>query len=427
MHLKASLYRGALLAWPIALLSVPDAYVAIPALVGIVVLFLDRSMIVRPWLDHPDLRRSWQLLFAAFGIYVATGLLVSLFHGYTAFRHYERFLVFLLFPTLAVAVHRAGLRPNAWAMATAIGAMLGLVWAIAEYLLPEADRAHGPQGNAISFGNTAVIMMITCAATLALADHRRLGRIPVLLLLLGLICSILVSLISGTKGGWLVILLTLALLGTSFVLERGTRTRVVATALACAAALSIALSPAGRLVETRVTEAVTGADHWFRTGEIIEYSAGVRLELWGIALTILGEKPLLGHGIEGRAERRAALTERDPSLPDQTLYPSFENEFLNAATEGGLTFASGFLIMMVLLFMSFWRLRRDRDEWVRLLAVTGCLVTIGFLIFSLTVSSMGINALRSVFIGQVIVILALLSNRKMTIGAEDAPHIGEKG
>lgn len=177
------------------------------------------------------------------------------------------------------------------------------------------------------------------------------------------------------------------------------------------------LAPA-HVVKDRVESGLKGGWYWMQTGQVIEASVGIRMEIWRLSALMIAEKPWFGHGSLGAHQRWQELSHQsEASLElEQLLRPGYkfvssDNELLGALKGGGVVGALGLFMGYLGVWLAFWRWRNHPDAQIKTLSTIGLLLTPMYLEFGLSVAVFGINVFRSVFVMLAISLLALLSVR----------------
>src|SRR5699024_2829187 len=83
-----------------------------------------------------------------------------------------------------------------------IGAIAACIWSGYQKFFLDIQRAGG-YTNAIQYGNLAMLMGVWCVAGLGWAHTQTHCRRWQLLLVVGALCGVLASLLSGSRGGWI--------------------------------------------------------------------------------------------------------------------------------------------------------------------------------------------------------------------------------
>lgn len=365
-------FLSLLVAWPLAYAVVPQAAAAL-ALVA----FAARRRPVAP-LSRDDV---WFLVvLAAFSlIWLADVARTGVWP-----RAIERGGLWLpLWPLVAAFVWLGWrrLRPPVAALwwGVGLGALLaGLIagWEVGFLAHARADNGINP----IPFGMLSLLLG-TLAGVGVFAVRSRWARAA---LLLAMAFGLAASLLSGTRGSWVVFpaLVAVVALGFRRVLPRPVLGGGVAALLGLL--LLASLSPTLAVTE-RVDKALESVDKYDEGQR--GNSFGVRVEMWRVGVQLFSEKPLLGWG-EGRLQKRrdewVAAWDLHPAV---SRYDQLHNDLIDTAARRGLVGLASLLMLYGVPLVLFARALRGRpDTATRALAVAGLVVVVAFIGFGLTQS-----------------------------------------
>lgn len=406
------LWHGLFLAGTAFLLVVPNIYLAAPLLLSLAGFFLARRAKTTTPITDPALQASWRALLGGFAAFALTGLLLNIYHGDTDPGAYERLIPFLLLPAMAWAIRAGGWPTLPWIAALGLAGIFAGSHATWEFLTDPNLRAQGSAGNPIKFGHSAVVLAGLCTFAALLFPFPTRPMLWRAGLLLAALAATQASLLSGSKGGWPVLLLIA--LAAAYTITRHRplwqRHSLAAASLALLTAAAFIAPP--NLVRDRVTSGLNGAIHWFQSGgEVTEGSVSLRFELWSLGLHIFGEHPILGAGVEGKDARWAELVATDPDYAVIGPLTSADNDVIDALSNGGIVGALSLLLALLGTWLAFWRWRHHPDAQVMTLARMGLILAPAYLLFGLSVSVFGISIFRAVIVATSITLLALITVR----------------
>jgi len=272
------------------------------------------------------------------------------------------------------------LRPRAryfW-LGLSLGTIGAAIIAIWQTTVTDLDRAVGLTHHAITFGDLALAMGLMALCGLSEFRHTKYSLLPVLALLCGLVASIL----SASRGGWLALLLVLVPLMRFGREIYGKRLLLACGVTIALFVLAIAIPHTG--VAHRIWLAIDEVQRWFALNDATT-SVGIRLELWKAAWTMFSEHPVLGVGRDEfdaalHAMADAGLLQQSPAL----TYSSAHNDVLHTLATGGIV---DFLLLIALYaapLTMFSRLLRAPEKGQRPLAMAGVLLVLSFIGFGLT-------------------------------------------
>jgi O-antigen ligase len=408
--------HGLLLFWSATFLVIPNFHLFIPALLSLAGLFLARRVMRRSPVTDPDLRASWKAMLFGFAAFVLSGLCMNIYHGEVDGGAYERLLPFLLLPALAFTIRAGAWTPLAWMAAICLGSVMAAVYAVYDVTQSAGMRAQGATGDAIKFGNGAVVIATFCLLTTHLypfEKHRIAWRIG---LLSAAATAVFASLLSGSKGGWVALVVVAIAAGYTLGRRRSLLQRTGFAGAVLGTLLAVGFFAPSSLVRDRIAVSVNGAMLWVTSnGEVSDGSASLRFKLWELGLQIFAEHPIVGAGLSGKRERWDALVAVDPAREFIGVNTSAHNDFIEVLSEGGVVGAAGLALLYLGVWLAFWRLRHHQDSAILALARIGLMLVPIYLIFGLTVSVTGINFFRSIFITFSVTLLAFISVRQFQL------------
>lgn len=331
-----------------------------------------RAALARHW---PDVR--WVLL--AFLFNFAVVLLYFLVRPDEPLHSLEKPLRMLCAASalMVVLAARPSRRTLWWgAVAGGIGAMLlvgyqRIVWLI---------ERPGGLTNAITFGDISLCLgLVALTATLDVQPGARRG---VLWLSLGALAGLIGSVLTGTRGGWLALVLALLLLLRQSHLGHGHLKTLLGGGVALVALLYFV--PASG-IQTRINEGISDVRSW-NSGGTKFTNLGIRLELWKGAGMLIGEHPLFGTSVKA-GHARFEQWVKEGRLADVVLAPQhMHNDALQALSTGGVPGLIGWLGILGAPFAFFARAARRSAAagHPNAAAVAGMLIPLSYFGFGLT-------------------------------------------
>lgn len=256
------------------------------------------------------------------------------------------------------------------------GTIAAAVLAVLQTRFWGMPRAEGFTHHAITFGDLAIAMGMM--AICSLNTTPKLRYLPALALLAGLVASLL----SGSRGSWVAMLLAAVPLGRYGYQMHGKR-MLVALALAAALCVLAYVLP-GTGVAQRLTEGIAEAQRYLAHGDATT-SVGIRLELWKASWLMFTENPWLGVGRDNfdvalQALASRGLLQQSPAL----AYSSSHNDILFFLSTGGLLDFSLLVAMYVAPFQFFRNMLHTTDRGQHPLALAGMVMVLCFVGFGLT-------------------------------------------
>lgn len=321
--------------------------------------------------------RPLALIYAGFGGYFLVSLLRMLYfkqglHSLDGPSH----LLFCLVCIGFVVYFRPAIH-GLW-LGICTGAIASGAYATVERLVYGVDRAVGATHHAITFGDLALALGVMSLCAISEFRKTRLALLPVA----GLLCGLLASVLSGSRGGWVaLILLPLPLLRYGQAIHG----RRIAHALVLIAALCVAiyfLPMSG--VAVRMAEA--GADmRLYFTHADPNSSVGARLELWKASWMMFSEHPWIGVGRDRFFDTLQVFVQQGKLQPSPALvYSSSHNDVLNFLATGGLLDTSFLLLMYGGPMFFFLSILKKNDGEHRTTALAGLVLVLCFIGFGFT-------------------------------------------
>jgi O-antigen ligase len=282
-----------------------------------------------------ELRRCWpgiRWVVLAFATHLAVACVVAVAGGRDA-GMLDAPARMLLAISAMLVVRVAGPPACALWLGAAGGALAGLGVVAWQAFVLGIGRPGGYL-NPITFGDFALCLSLLCLA--GMAD----GTVRTWVMGAGAVCGLAASLLTGSRGGWVVLPAALALLvWRGSLLPR--RLRVALPLLVCtAAALATAVPQTG--VRARLA---TGFDdlRLYGKGDPSPTSLGVRLELWRAGWRLVRERPWaeqwLGQDTptyKGRMRDWVAAGSLSPAVFAPPEPPHLHNDALQALVTRGL-------------------------------------------------------------------------------------------
>jgi O-antigen ligase len=237
--------------------------------------------------------------------------------------------------------------------------------------------------NSITFGDLAMLLaLLALAGAIDMRDRPR----DALLAGAGALAGLAASVLTGTRGGWMALVLAALVLGRHLV--RIDSRRVRALLAAGVAVLAAAWFVPALGVQERFVAGVHDARTWYEGGPVWT-NVGIRLELWKGAVMLIREHPLFGMDFDACRARLAEYAQAGRFDPMVLELPHLHNDGLQVLATGGVV---GFVIWAATLVapLRFFlrQLGRDREYDVLkpqfAVALGGALVVLGYIGFGLT-------------------------------------------
>lgn len=377
------------------ILVVPGCYALLTYWLAIYGLIYAKSFLKDVW--RPSLSIGACPIWIGLIVYLFIGIGLGLWHGYKG-AYFEAYLPMVLAPFILNAVVAA--RPPLamlW-LASATAAILAGLLACYQSLYLHAGRAIGAMNNQIMFGDLSVVLAMFCAFGWIFGSKDRHPLWLRLYLSFGVVMGLLASLLSGTKGGWMSVLMV-SLLLISFALSNWhwSKRFFVAAAILVAIVVLVWLMPA-ELVMDRVVGGFKAAHIWFLSGQITDGSVSIRLEMWRQALNMIADEPWAGWNTSGA---QLELASRLNSIGAGNHWTQVENDLLQTGIVHGIPGSFSYLVFYGGLIFGFSRIKMRQAHpgfHVVALSMLGVLLAIVMIEFGFSVVVLGRNAFRHTWI-----------------------------
>ena len=318
----------------------------------------------------------------------------------------EPLLPFVLFAPLVLGVYRARISHHYFWLGAALAAVVACCYGAYQHYHLGIGRAYGHM-NPITFGNTSVVLSLTCliGATSPLFIKKRFG----VLLLLASVCAAYASLLSGSKGGWLGLVTVYGLGVHRYWKEFGQQSPVIVATAILALVCSIGYAMPTHVL-ARLSSGAMGAYIWFTQGVVTDASVSFRLELWRMAWHAFLESPLIGVSSAEIISRMKVLTETGVlNMPALLQNPTIDSQFFGDLAEGGVIGLSSTAVMLLCPIIAFARFTRSDNPAVQQLALVAIWICVLFAEFGLSASVWGQSTYRQFYASWLLLLLGLIA------------------
>jgi O-antigen ligase len=332
-----------------------------------------------------------------FMIFAILHAFLTFFHGEPV-RDFGNIIPFLLSPLILIVLLKTQPSSVYFWLGCAAGALLACVIGIYQVYFLEVGRAYGFR-NPIMFGNTAIVLGTGALIGFVYCKNFFKTVFNRFYLLLGGLAGLFTSLLSGTKGGWISLIMILVMFVAAITRSLSSRFRnVIAVGLVLFIVLMVFAVPK-MLVVDRIVSGYHGGIIWLQTGEITEGSVSIRLEAIKAGLIAGSASPLLGPGQQGAKEivanaARAGLVDKE--FFKQSIDP--HNDLVSVFSKHGLVGVLSVLAVHFGIFFTFWGSRKQSGDGTKALSTMGILLVLLYFEFGLSISVFGTAMFRTVYI-----------------------------
>lgn len=210
-----------------------------------------------------------------------------------------------------------------------LGALAALPFIAYQRVVLGIDRPGGWL-NPITFGDIALCLALVALA--AAIDYRHSTR-KAIFPALGALAGLAATVISGTRGGWIALVLAAILFLTYARLLHSRRVRLLMIGSFVLFASTFFIPAFG--VQERVGQGVHDVETWLEGGSAFS-NVGIRLELWTGARHIIAERPWFGRDPGQLPEALGALVARGEVQDVVIGFDHLHNDLLQAQASGGV-------------------------------------------------------------------------------------------
>ena len=357
-----------------------------------------------------DLRRQDYLLIATLLLYFIVYTANMLYHA-DPMRELDMPLRALLAVPVLLLLLAYPPRAAAWWAGLPIGAISGAALAMWQLHVLQMERPQAATSNAIHYGNVSMLLGMLALCGLGWAREQRHPRAWTLLLLAGAVAGVLGSVISGSRGGWVVLPVCGCLLACHYSSQGRTRHLLAAVLAAFVAVSALAYTLPDSPVRERVEIAVDDLQK-FNDSENVTTSIGQRIEMWRTALTLSTRHVWLGLGREGYMAAKQELADEGKMNKMIQKHTNAHNDYLDALVKRGLI---GLAMLLALFFVPlrlFALALRNGTAASRPYALGGVVLCTCYPIFGLTTSSLTLNIGIIMLVFPMIMLWAMLRHQQ---------------
>ena len=351
------------------------------ASVSLIVMLLVSFVYVKSWpLLWRQLTSEEKLLLFCFCLY----FLSAIFAYYNAnneheyFKELGRYFRFFLIIPIYLLVSKSDIKLFRYLLAGAI--ISGPLYLGVAYLSLAENVGANAKGSYhhITFGDMAMLNALFIMTYLAVMKMSNAMKI---ILISSIACLLYASVLSQSRGAWLVLPLCLLFLLPLAVHHGKIKIRTILISLIVVGSL-LAISSEKEILISRIQIAVHEVE-LFQSGEQQTTSVGARLAMWDIAMNVWSRHPILGTGL-GDFSWEIQASQEKGLYAGLIRHTTAHNIYFQALATTGLF---GLIVMCLALFIVpfryFYKLNRKKFN---VASVSGMVMLIAFSGFGLTES-----------------------------------------
>ena len=319
-------------------------------------LFLAGLSIVKDWRNiWRSLTNNEKWLLGGFALYALSAVIsyINVQDDGEYIKEIERYFRFLLALPIYLYIKKYNIKVINYLFAGAVvsGPFLAYI-AITDYLLDPTLPAQGNYHHII-FGSVA---MLNVGVMLSVLLVMKLDNRIKILIAISIICGLIATLLSQSRGVWLV-LPVYFVLALYYTLRHSRAFFAGLIILLVLVTGSLLLSPVGEMVEKRVDVAVDEVSSFYNENKYIS-SLGTRLAMWHVAIDVWKQHPFVGSG-PGDFDNVILELQEDGKYVGMDVHSSTHNIYMQSLANTGLI---GFVIMMASLFIIPFKVMFDSKQ-----------------------------------------------------------------
>lgn len=152
-------------------------------------------------------------------------------------------------------------------------------------------------------------------------------------------------------------------------------------------------------------------------------SLGARFEMWGAAVTLIPEKPIIGWGELGYEQARDRLVAEGLFHPIIKNYGHVHNEYLDAWVKRGMVGLIALLALYLVPLRLFAKRMQSDDLHLRALAISGVLLPVAYMDFGLSQVFLAHNSGVMMYAFWLVVLWASLRNRENVVSTSNLVRV----
>lgn len=342
--------------------------------------------------DHLNAAQKRPLLYLAFACWAFAigGSLINITNG-THWHIVAPHLPFLIYPLILWVFIKTPHVDGRWLIrGAALGGLMAfcyVAWMHFAHQVPRPTLHRSP----ISFGNTGILLSAICFLGLYVSR----SNLERAYLVAGGLAGLGVSVLSGSRGGWLSIVI-LIIFGWQLLGRTKLKHWRYLILVASMATIAFGVLYPKSIPHQRLELAVTHTIDYIKHGDE-NTPVGARLAMWEFAVKIASEKPILGFGFQGTRDRWQLAIDSGEYTSLEKAGSHFHNELLQFYFNIG---AVGLVLVLLIYLMSiraFYQHRWLFTNQYNIYAACGLAVVLMYFVFGLTNGIWSNNSNRQIF------------------------------
>lgn len=327
--------------------------------------------------------KKYKAIPMVLALYALVCIVVVIVGGHTS-RDFEPAVRFLLAIPIFYAVTYFGI-PRVWLLCCfAFGGIAMGGFALYQRMMLHIERVgEWP----IHFGGVGILMAFFCLWSLFFVPEK--SARPWLLkclLALGMVGGFVASLLSGSRGGWIFVVVGLPIIAYGLSVQAKLAKRTLFSLMAGGVLVvgAVYFIPSTGVAD-RVRLAIQETTSYRPGEQSAVTSIGARLDTWRRTLILIQERPLTGWGIKGYRERMQKFAAESPNNQSILILDHSHNDILNDAAKRGIF--SLFVLLFGLYIFPFYQFAKQMKSThreVQWLAILGALFVSAWFVFGLT-------------------------------------------
>lgn len=347
---------------------------------GVGLLLVTALYIVLRYRKEIDFKSEKSLVYILLA-YVLVSVSVNLIAGHSG-RDYELDTkVFLTIPILYALIY-CGFNRIALMLIFAVGGIAMGIDAIYEFYVLKVPRVGLYP---IRYGYIAAWLAVASLISL-IFFAKTMSLYTRIILLLGIIGGVTASILSGTRGSWLFLVVACTLLTIYVWIYATAKVRLIVMAsLGLILMAIVAVGVTDNRLSKRVDFAISDVEKYQPNHKAAFSSVGMRIELWRLSAKIIKENPLVGTGADNFRVRIVQFIEAGEAQPYMKILKHTHNDALDKMVKNGVVSTIMMLLCLYLLpLILFLKKIVHTKREVRYYAVLGSMLVVAWVIFGVT-------------------------------------------